>query len=509
MTVEAHNARVDAEYERALKHVKDRVSKIEAKAAEIDASPKTVPARPEPLRRACAAPAPYPVEALGPILAPAAEAIQRVVRSPLALCGQSVLGAAALAAQPHADVEIDGRRFPLHLWLVTVAESGERKSGTDNQALHVHREVERELFRAYRDAVREHEIATREWRKQQQGAEESQPEPIAPLHPALTTREPTIEGLLKLLMIGTGTLGLFSDEGGTFVGGHAMNRDNQVKTAAGLSGLWDRGEADRVRSGDGASKLYGKRLSLHLMLQPVIAERVLADPVLSGQGFLARCLIAWPDTAAGGRFYVAENVLEDRDLAEAHRRFRVLLETPAPTTEGARNEIDPPCLRLTPEAKALWVRAHDRIERMQAPGSQFSQIRATASKAAENILRVAGVLTVISGRTEIDIATVDNAVTLVLWHLGEAARLAGVATIPPEVKAAEEVLRWCWDRGKSLVHSGELVRLGPASVRTSDQVRKVMQFLVRHRWATPVQGGAMLDGSHRRLVWNIEPEAAP
>lgn len=72
-----------------------------------------------------------------------------------------------------------------------------------------------------------------------------------------------------------------------------MQKEHAAKTAGGLSSLWDRGEADRVRTGDGAHKLYGKRLSMHLLMQPIIAERVLSDTLLQGQGFLARCLIAW------------------------------------------------------------------------------------------------------------------------------------------------------------------------------------------------------------------------
>jgi hypothetical protein len=48
------------------------------------------------------------------------------------------------------------------------------------------------------------------------------------------------------------TLGLFHDDAGEFIGGHAMNKDNKMKTASGLSRLWDCGEFDRVRAGDGA-----------------------------------------------------------------------------------------------------------------------------------------------------------------------------------------------------------------------------------------------------------------
>lgn len=60
---------------------------------------------PTPLIRPTPPPAPYPMDALGPILAPAARAIAEIVQVPDALAANSVLAAAALAAQPHADVQ--------------------------------------------------------------------------------------------------------------------------------------------------------------------------------------------------------------------------------------------------------------------------------------------------------------------------------------------------------------------------------------------------------------------
>ena len=54
----------------------------------------------------------------------AAKTIHEIVQAPLAICSQSVLGAAGLAAQPFANVGIDGRVYPLSLFLLSVAESG-------------------------------------------------------------------------------------------------------------------------------------------------------------------------------------------------------------------------------------------------------------------------------------------------------------------------------------------------------------------------------------------------
>src|SRR5215469_7240689 len=64
------------------------------------------PEPPRPLMRELPPADPFPVDALGEVLVTAARAIHDRVQAPLAICGQSVLAAAALANQGHADVEL-------------------------------------------------------------------------------------------------------------------------------------------------------------------------------------------------------------------------------------------------------------------------------------------------------------------------------------------------------------------------------------------------------------------
>ena len=85
------------------------------------------------------------------------------------------------------------------------------------------------------------------------------PEPEPPLEGQFVTEEPTYEGIFKLLQYGQPSIGIFSAEGGRFIGGHAMSKENQLKTATGLSSLWDGSPMTRTRSGDGCKTLYGRR----------------------------------------------------------------------------------------------------------------------------------------------------------------------------------------------------------------------------------------------------------
>ena len=107
---------------------------------------------PLPLMRKLPPADPYPVDALGAILGAAARAIHDRVRAPVAIGAQSVLGAATLAVQGHADVVLpigNGQSRPVSCYLVTIAETGERKSACDTEALWPVRKHEAKLRERY------------------------------------------------------------------------------------------------------------------------------------------------------------------------------------------------------------------------------------------------------------------------------------------------------------------------------------------------------------------------
>lgn len=489
-----------------------------------DASPADPAARPEPepLRRPTPPPKPYPIAELGPILRPACEAIRRVIQAPDAVCAASLLAAASLATQGLADVRIDGRVIPLSLWLVTIAESGERKSAVDAEAMRGAHEAERELHAAYAESFAQYQREQEEWDAKRDAARSQVinkakgvglaqalcgvgEAPLAPLQPNMIAADLTAEGLTKLLRDGRPSVGVMSDEGGLVLGGHGMTKEAVVRTAATLCRLWGSGEIDRVRASEAAVKLYGRRVALHLLVQPVIAERALSDAILSGQGFLARCLLAWPEGTAGTRPYVSESLRENAALARFTARTRDLLQKPMPLAEGTRNELSPCSLTLTAEAKAKWIEFYNAIERREAPGGELAICKPWASKAAEQCLRVAGVLTLIEDpeAQHIELGTLERAAELASWYLNEAARLAGTAELPPEVRDAEALLQWCQATGRNYLYSGAALRLGPSRIRDRIRFIAAVNLLADSGWAHPLATGMKLDGADRRRVWEI------
>ncbi len=384
--------------------------------------------------------------------------------------------------------------------------------------------MEKDLHKAHADELARHKAELEEWNAKREAAKVEArkrkgegladalhklgPAPEPPLLPKLTVADFTAEGLAKLLANGRPSVGAFTDEAALVFGGHGMTKETVTRTAGTLSKLWDSGTLDRIRAGDGAIQLHGRRLALHLMAQPIIAERALSDDVLAGQGFLARCLLAWPEGTAGTRTYKAESLRDDPALVQFTARIRDLLQRPLPLDDGARNELDLRALTLTADAKAAWVTVHDAIEHALMPTGRYAVCKPWASKGAEQCLRIAGVLTIVEepDAQRIEAATIERAAELVVWHLGEAARLAGTSELSPEVRDAEALLEWCHTNGRTLLHSSAALQLGPRRIRELELFTQAVGELERAGWAERIKDGEFLDGRHRRKVWRIAPK---
>src|SRR5215207_1939485 len=175
---------------------------------------------PRPLRRDPGPADPFPVGALGEILAAAARGMQEKVQAPIAICAQSVLAAATLAVQGRVDVQLPtGQARPISGYFITVAGSGERKTSADREALSPISRHEQNLREQYDVELPGYLNARDAWEKQRAqilgnkrqfpdpaskhaALDELGPAPVGPLQPMLVCPEPTFEGLERLFVVG-------------------------------------------------------------------------------------------------------------------------------------------------------------------------------------------------------------------------------------------------------------------------------------------------------------------
>jgi hypothetical protein len=432
-------------------------------------------------------PIPYPLDALGKLLGKAAQAIAEHVQVPEAMAGQSVLAGASLSVQPFYEVDIPslGKLTPLSLNALTIAESGDRKSSTDNLAIrpiHAHQHT---LWEAYEKEKKTYEELLEDYLATSKKDRLGRGKPIEPRTPFILVDEPTLEGIHRAFKEGRPSLGLFNDEGGQFIGGHAMNKDNMLKTIAGLSKLWDGHFISRVRGGkDESYLLYGKRFSCHLMVQPIVANSLLADKLLMGQGLLARFLITQPASLAGTRLYKDGDPSTDKRLGLYWKTMTAWLKKPLP--ENERGELTPSKLPLTQEAKALWVKAYNTIEKELAPQGGLVDIKPFAAKAAENISRVAGVIQVFEDPESkaIEAKAMKGAIRLMLRHyLKETLRLTTRAEPSEEMAQAQRLLEWLRIKaGSSPFKESLIYQKGPPFARSASRANQLLKILLGHYW---------------------------
>lgn len=209
-----------------------------------------------------------------------------------------------------------------------------------------------------------------------------------------------------------------------------------------LNQLWDGTSLTIDRRSTESFTVRGARLTVALQVQePTLREFFTRSGALArGTGFLARFLVAWPESTQGQRPFT-EAPANWPHLAAFHRLIAAILELPAPIDDDGA--LTPPMLPLTPEAKAAWVEYHDAIESELASGGELYDVRDVASKSADNAARLAALFQMFEGAGgAIGADAFEGASRITAWHLHEARRFFGELALPAELADAARLDRW-------------------------------------------------------------------
>lgn len=389
---------------------------------------------------------------------------------------------------------------------MTVAASGERKSSLDSQAMkpiyeyQAERRAEYESQLAeYRASLEAHELrhksiiasykpngkkprpltADEQAALSEELAELEKSRPTPPKRPHILMEEPTAEGIYKHFLDAQATAGLFSDEGGAFFSGHGMADEAKGRTITMLSQLWDGKPITRTRAAAGESGvLAGRRLAAHLMIQPVIADRVMSDQLMMGQGFLARFLVCSDRSLVGSRFLSGrphdENAANDPTIRRFWNRLGELIRQPLPTNEAG--ELEPEILAISGPAYEAWAAVHDAIEEQLSPHGELSVIREFAAKAADNSARIAAILAYVETRSAPTVEHIHRAAELIQYYLQTMILRTQEAAQNAVEHEAQELADWMRQNGGEL-HADHFNRL-PAAYRKAKKARALLSLLV-------------------------------
>lgn len=472
----------------------------------------------------------FPTDQLGTLLENACRAIMAKAYVPASTAAQSLLAAISLALQPHFNVMLPtGQARPISLFFVTIAKSGARKSTSDDQAMAEAAAFQQELHElklagepgavaakaawaiAKAETIKSHRKSDQDTLRN--ALVELGPEPAPQKESTITTRVGTTQGLIRLYELGRPTLGLMSDEGGSWLGGYSMTDEQRLMTVATLSDLWDGKPIQKLTGSDGSVMLYGRRLTFHLMIQPILAGKLLGDAEMKGQGFLSRLLVTQPESLSGLRLVDPDaepDPVQEAALAAYHERYGRVIRAPLPV-DPEKGHLTPTCIGLTRDAQRMWWAFYNENERRVGPGGALEEVEGFVGKLPELAARLAANLAAFEEGTQlqvIDTARLARGIALAEYYLGEALRLFGVSPADAILTHAQKLSNWLRDKyDENLICATTIRQYGPSEFKklNGDQIVEVIETLVRHNHLSAlVPNGGMVKGAKRRRVWRVQ-----
>jgi len=444
-------------------------------------------------------PPPYPMDSFCPDVANAVKEVHLHVKAPDALVGMAFLTTMSVACQGLVDVMLpNGLLRPTSMNLLMVADSGERKSAVDSLAsAAIYAYDEQQIIR-YKKSLARYQLEMSIWkavevgiRRQitkairlnesmelscQQLADHEARKPTKPKLRRIMRHNATERATMDALAGDGESIAFMSDEGDVLLKGGAM----------GQIGLRNKGwDGARILAFDRANTTViarNPRVTMSIMVQSGVLRAFLEKrgDAIHGSGHWARYLVGWPATTQGSRFNWSPEMVWNH-LPRFHERVTELLEDYGRKIDsGAVHRI---VLEFSDSAKLRWIEMLNRTESMSAPWGELEQVKDFASKAMEIVGRIAAILHGFSKRDgEISVDTLERAVQIVEWHLGEYKRIfspnGGVPQEQVDAQSLESYLK-CryWDKNYPIAPRNEVLRNGP--VRPEGRFSAALDVLQR------------------------------
>ena len=285
-----------------------------------------------------------------------------------------------------------------------------------------------------------------------------------------------------------------------------MSDDAKLRTASGLSALWDGEPIKRVRALDGFTVLPGRRVAMHLMVQPEVAAIWFGDRLLVEQGLLSRILPTAPEAASGTRMWRDPSPESDEAMKRYGARLLEILERPLPFAPRNAQRVGAAYgCRYRSEARRLWIAFYNHVEERLVAGGELEPVRGLANKLPEHAARIAAVLTLVDkiDAGEVGPAEMEAGIALAQHYAVEAMRLFGASRVSGDLREAHQLLEWLrtgWREPR--VSLPDIYQRGPNSIRDKARAHRAVTILVDHGWLVDAPAGEV-GGTFRREVWRI------
>lgn len=440
----------------------------------------------------------FPVHVFPPLIRNAIFEVEQHTQAPLPLIVASVLGAISLACQNKIDVcRLNNLRSPVSLFILTIAESGERKSTVDKLLMGPLEQLEKELFDQYtqesmiwrnNDAIFNLEKKAllsklkADIRRNKDSSETNkrlrmlhEAKSLEPVRYKFIFNDATPAAIKKHLCGQWRSVGIMSDEAGTIFNGYTLN------DLPFINKMWNGASYSVERKNSPEIIIHNARMTLSLMVQPVGFRRFIEykGDIAKGIGFFSRCIISQPSSKQGYR-QITDSAFSNEHLLKLHTRLIYIIKD----SIARHEEKDKTCLYFSPEANKRWIEFYNRIEsEMRLIGLLFN-FKDYASKIAENMARIAALLHYFNDEEgDISLTAVEAAIVISEWYADEHIR---IFSKPQPIillanSEADELLSWIKDYCcKCLVpyiRKTTILQYGPNRFRNRNKVNELLSTL--------------------------------
>lgn len=456
----------------------------------------------------------YPINFLPESIRNVVLEVAGAVQCPIPLVACNALAVISIAAQGLANVVVTPQlQFPISLWFMVVAESGERKSHSERKFRSSLEYWERAMREEFESIIGNYKTQMETWASEKDGliarlkaagkkskrdmnaevrlAELNNSKPIEPVIPMVMVGDATPEALASELAIGWRSRGILSSEGATILGSHGMGKDSVLRNLGGYNIYWD-GEGQKIHRKT-SENIHIKNVRFTMLLEAQLevvlafmnANNKLADNI----GFLPRFLFARPKSLQGNRkFKETPDELPSFD-AFNKRIVEILWQSVRRDFHGIPiKELSPKNLYLSKEAKELYEKFYNDIEEQLGKHGNLAGVRGYANKMAENAGRIAGNLHIFcenllsNNKTEIISGEIMNSACMIAaWHLMEIKNFNDRFNLPTDIADAvnieEFLIGKCKESNSNKIPAGLILQFGPSPTRNSESRDKALKIL--------------------------------
>ena len=337
------------------------------------------------------------------------------------------LGAITTACQRLVDVRMPtGHRIPTSLMLLSIAESGERKTSTQNYFFEAIKKQNNFAFEEHESQLAKYRVQHQLWAAKKRhleraygkaanqadeaGTEQAlielekhiSAEPKSPKSEKFVYDDTTPQALVQMLYENSKNGCLLTSEANSIFSGKALGELDKLNT------LWDGGDVIVDRLTRESFILKDARFSLCLMAQPSVINSFMSrrGDEARGTGFLARFLVQEPTPMAGKRSPTKHTGLT-KQKAFNDRITALLNSHLSPNRE---------VLELSEMAKVKWDEYSLQLEKEMQENMLYHYLKDHASKLLENATRLAAIIHTfennIEKNKEISLSTLEFS-----WHV--------------------------------------------------------------------------------------------